>query len=69
VCNLIDQHIHAAYEIYPRGKAFEEYIEERLQLIHLSNKDEDFLRERLYEMYNNPVKNYEKAKSITNSKA
>ena len=67
VCNLIDQHIHAAYEIYPRGKAFEEYIEERLQLIHLSNKDEAFLRERLYEMYNNPVKNYEKTRSAHTS--
>ena len=67
VCNLIDQHIHAAYEIYPRGKAFEEYIEKRLQLIHLSNKDEAFLRERLYEMYNNPVKNYEKTRSVHTS--
>lgn len=67
VCELIDQHIHAAYEIYPRGKAFEEYIEERLQLIHLSNKDEAFLRERLYEMYNNPVKNYEKTRSVHTS--
>ena len=61
VCGLIDQHIHAAYEIYPRGKKFDEYIESRLQLIHLSNKDTDFLRARLYEMYNYPVQNYEKA--------
>ncbi len=61
VCGLIDQHIHAAYEIYPRSKEFDEYIESRLQLIHLSNKDTDFLRDRLYEMYNYPVINYEKA--------
>ena len=61
VCGLIDQHIHAAYEIYPRDKEFDEYIESRLQLIHLSNKDTDFLRARLYEMYNYPVINYEKA--------
>ena len=60
VCGLIDQHIHSAYEIYPRGKEFDEYIDSRLQLIHLSNKDTDFLRTRLYEMYNNPVQNYEK---------
>ena len=60
VCGLIDQHIHAAYEIYPRDKEFDEYIDSRLQLIHLSNKDTDFLRTRLYEMYNNPVQNYEK---------
>ena len=39
----------------------DEYIESRLQLIHLSNKDTDFLRDRLYEMYNYPVLNYEKA--------
>jgi hypothetical protein len=61
VCELIDRHIHAAYEIYPRGTEFDEYIESRLQLIHLSNKDTDFLRDRLYEMYNYPVVNYEKA--------
>ena len=61
VCGLIDQHIHSAYEIYPRGKEFDEYIDSRLQLIHLSNKDTDFLRARLYEMYNYPVQNYEKA--------
>ena len=61
VCGLIDQHIHSAYEIYPRDKEFDEYIDSRLQLIHLSNKDTDFLRARLYEMYNYPVINYEKA--------
>ena len=61
VCQLIDQHIHSAYEIYPRGKEFDEYIDSRISLIHLSNKDEDFLRERLYEMYNYPLLNYEKA--------
>ena len=61
VCNLIDQHIHAAYEIYVRGEKFDHYIEGQLAKINLSNKDEDFLRERLYEMYDNQVKNYEKA--------
>ncbi|MBR5854276.1 MAG: hypothetical protein IKY87_01185 [Paludibacteraceae bacterium] len=61
VCKIIDQHIHAAYELYPRGKAFDEYIENRLKLIHLSNKDTDYLREKLYEMYNYPVINHEKA--------
>ena len=58
VCQLIDRHIHSAYELYERGEKFDQYIESRLQLIHLSNKDEVFLREKLYEMYNNPVKNY-----------
>ena len=61
VCQLIDQHIHSAYEIYVRGEEFDRYIESRLQLIHLSKKDEPFLREKLYEMYNNPVKNYQTA--------
>jgi hypothetical protein len=58
VCQLIDRHIHSAYELYERGEKFDQYIESRLQLIHLSNKDEVFLREKLYEMYNNPIKNY-----------
>ena len=67
VCQIIDQHIHAAYEIYPRGKEFDEYINNRLQMIHLSNKDEIYLRERLYEMYNYPVINHEKALNKYNS--
>lgn len=58
VCKIIDRHIHAAYEIYERGETFEKYIEEQISKIHLSNKDTDFLREKLYEMYNNPVKNH-----------
>ena len=58
VCQIIDRHIHSAYEIYPRGEEFDRYIDSRLQLIHLSQKDNDFLRERLYEMYDNPQKNY-----------
>ena len=61
VCNLIDRQIHAGYEIYPHDAAFDKYIESRLALIKLSNKDEVFLREKLYEMYNNPIKNYEKS--------
>ena len=61
VCQLIDSHIHLAYEIYERGTEFDEYIDDRLKLIHLSNKDNVFLKERLYEMYNNPVLNHNKA--------
>ncbi len=61
VCNLIDRQIHAGYEIYPHDAEFDKYIESRLALIKLSNKDEVFLREKLYEMYNNPIKNYEKS--------
>ena len=64
VCNLIDRHIHAAYEIYERGEQFDRYIEGQFAKINLSNKDEDFLREKLYEMYNNQVKNYEKTQLV-----
>lgn len=58
VCQLIDQHIHAGYEMYERGEEFDHYIQQQLNKIHLSNKDNDFLLEKLYEMYHNPVKNY-----------
>ena len=61
VCDIIDRHIHRGYEIFERGTEFDTYIESRLALIDIPNKDEAFLRERLYEMYNNPVKNYEKS--------
>jgi hypothetical protein len=61
VCQLIDQHIHSAYEIYERGEKFDHYIHQQLNKIHLSNKDNDFLLEKLYEMYNNQVKNYQTA--------
>lgn len=61
VCSLIDQYIHSGYEIYERGDQFDHYIEGQLAKINLSHKDEDFLRSKLYEMYDNQVKNYEKA--------
>ena len=61
VCNLIDQHIHAAYEMYERGEKFDQYIEGQLAKINIPNKDENFLREKLYEMYDNQVKNYQKS--------
>ena len=61
VCRIIDRHIHLGYEIYERGTEFEQYIDSRLQLIDSPNKDDAYLRERLYEMYENPVKNYQAA--------
>lgn len=66
VCQLIDRHIHLGYGMYERGAAFDQYIESRLDMIHLSNKDTDYLRERLYEMYNYPVENHNKAKNNIN---
>ena len=57
--STIDRHIHQGYEIYKRGTEFDAYIESRIALIDLPNKDEQFLREKLYEMYSNPEKNYQ----------
>ena len=58
VCDIIDRHIHQGYEIFERGTEFDAYIESRLALIDIPNKDEAFLREKLYEMYSNPVKTH-----------
>jgi len=38
-------------------KAFEKYLQSRIDLIHIENKDEAFLRERILTMYANPVIN------------
>ncbi|MBQ9296761.1 MAG: hypothetical protein IJ204_06145 [Paludibacteraceae bacterium] len=61
VCDIIDRHIHRGYEIYHRGTDFDAYIESRLAMIDIPGKDEAFLREKLYEMYNNPVINHRKS--------
>lgn len=61
VCQLIDKHIHSAYEIYERGEKFDQYIEEQIEKIHLSSKDNDYLRAKILEMYEYPVKNYHAA--------
>ena len=66
VCDIIDRHIHLGYEIFERGTDFDAYIESRVALIDIPNKDEKFLREKLYEMYNNPVINYKKAHEKSN---
>ena len=66
VCDIIDRHIHLGYEIFERGTDFDAYIESRLAKIEIPNKDEAFLREKLYEMYNNPVINYKKAYEESN---
>ncbi len=61
LCFIIDQHIFRGYEIFERGTEFDAYIESRLAKIDIPDKDEEFLREKLYEMYNNPVINYQKS--------
>jgi len=58
VCDIIDRHIHLGYEIYDRGTDFEAYIDSRVAMIDIPNKDEKFLREKLVEMYSNPVVNH-----------
>ena len=57
ICDLIDRHIHLGYELFERGTDFDAYIESRIALIDIPNKDENFLRKKLYEMYSNPVRN------------
>jgi len=63
VASQIDHQIHANYEIYDRGTEFEDYLNAQLQKINIPNKDEAFLMDRLHEMYNNPIKNYNAASS------
>ncbi len=40
---------------------FEQYLQGQLEKIHIDNKDEAFLRERMLTMYANPLINYRKA--------
>lgn len=61
IAEQIDRQIFAGYEIFPRGTEFDQYIESRLALIDIPDKDKAFLREKLYEMYNNPIKNHEES--------
>lgn len=61
VCDIIDRHIHRGYEIFERGTEFDAYIESRLAMIDIPNKDEKFLREKLYEMYRFPEINHRKS--------
>ncbi len=63
VCDIIDRHIHLGYELFERGAEFDKYIERRLALIDIPNKDTAFLREKLIEMYDNPRRNAEAAKA------
>ena len=68
VCDIIDKHIHQGYEIYEHGTEFDEYIESRLAMINIPNKDEIFLRAKLHEMYTYPEMNHWKAMMIDEKK-
>ncbi len=45
-------------------KTFMAYLQSRIDLVKIENKDEDFLRERILTMYANPVVNKQKASKI-----
>ena len=40
---------------------FEQYLEDRIQMVNIPNKDHDYIRQRLLEMYSNPLINHLKA--------
>ena len=61
IAEQIDQQIFLGYEMFERGTKFDEYINSRIALIQIPNKDEAFLREKLLEMYSFPVKNHAEA--------
>jgi len=44
---------------------FAAYLKQQLDKIDLPDKDEDFLRKRMLEMYANPLKNKIKAETVT----
>ena len=52
---------HIEWYTLEQKSAFEAYIESRIDLVDLENKDHDFLRERLLTMYANPVFNWDVA--------
>ena len=59
VATQIDRQIYSAYEIFERGEEFDRYVNLQVEKIDIENKDTDFLKNKIYEMYNNQVKNYE----------
>ncbi len=61
IAEQIDKQIFLGYEMFERGTEFDTYIDSRIALINIPNKDEAFLREKLYEMYNYPVINHKQA--------
>jgi len=60
VADRIDYQIHANYELYERGEQFEEYLKAQCDKINIPDKDTAYLMDKLHEMYENPIKNYEK---------
>lgn len=68
----IDHEIHRHYRIFDTNRAalvlaqggsddkFEQFLESRIAMIDLPQKDETFLRQQLIEMYANPLRNHQK---------
>ena len=61
-CDLLESKNRFAGKYTPEEKAkFEAYLQNKLDMIKLDNKDEAFLRERMLTMYANPLLNHLKA--------
>ena len=58
---LSDKPTHVQHYTHKEKVTFEQYIKEKIALIDLPNRDENFLRERLLTMYANPLLNYEQS--------
>lgn len=73
---IIDRHIHkgyrlawtnlAALEILEGGEnpKMEEFVQSRINLINIPNRDDAFLRQCIIEMYANPARNQRKANAL-----
>lgn len=72
---IIDRHIHRGYRLAWTNTAalaileggadqkMEDYIQSRIKLINIPDRDDAFLRERMLEMYANPAINHRKAQT------
>ena len=58
---LAGTYVYAGHYTEEDRWKFLSYLEERIEHIQLANKDEDFLRTKILEMYANPLKNHLKA--------
>lgn len=60
VCDIIDRHIWQGYEIFHRDLAeIEPYIQQQIARSELPNKDEQYMHDRIVEMYRNPIINHD----------
>lgn len=58
VCDIIDRHIWQGYEIFHRDLSeIESYIQTQIARSELPNKDEQFMHDRIVEMYRYPILN------------